>query len=126
MTQPPGDRLLRLQRLAVAAASWVLLVIAVAPVATASPAPRRCGPENSISKGQVFDVRATRTTCRTALQVAGGWFFTGQKHKIYDAAGRRWNCRVTEAATGTDPGYNPYTHVRCIRGDRRVRFKMRS
>jgi hypothetical protein len=108
------------------------LAVASIAVAISSPASasgvtqKRCGTERSVSKGQIFDVRAEQVGCRTALQVAGGWFFTGQKRKVYDSAGRAWRCSITDHATGTDPGLNPYTHVRCARTRSVVRFKMRS
>ena len=103
------------------------IALAMASPASASGvAQKRCGTERGVWKGQIFDVRAEHIGCKTALQVAGGWLFTGQKSKVYDSAGRAWRCRITERATGTDPGFNPYTHVRCARARSVVRFKMRS
>jgi hypothetical protein len=80
--------------------------------------------------GSVFAVRADGVRCKRAQNVASGWFFV-QSHgdraqTIYDRKGRRWSCRITLQATGTDPGYNPYTHVRCTRHEAVVRFKLRS
>src|SRR5688572_27026556 len=106
----------------------ILLGSALPP--TASAAARACGAEWAMSDGRLFRIKATRTTCRTAKQVAGGWYNVqshgGDARKIYDAKGRRWRCRVTEEATGTDPGYNPYTRVRCTRERKLIRFKLRS
>jgi hypothetical protein len=45
---------------------------------------------------------------------------------VHDTAHHAWRCRITEHATGTDPGYIPYTSVRCERGKRRVKFKLAS
>ncbi len=116
---------MRLPFVASAAVFALLLLPTTAPAAT-----RSCGKEKAISGGQVFAIKATRTTCKTAKQVAGGWFnlqANGESaRKVYDAKGRLWRCRVTEEATGTDPGYNPYSKVRCSRGKRVVRFKLRS
>jgi hypothetical protein len=96
----------------------------------ASAAPRSCGTETRISRGAVFAIEATRARCPVARTVAGGWYNV-QAHGdsarwIYDRKGRRWFCRITRRATGTDPGYNPYTHVRCGRKLSIVRFKLRS
>ena len=108
----------------------VAVATASASIESASAAERFCGQERAISHGAVFKVRATETTCRKAKQIAGSWYFVvsnGDSGKyIYDRKGRRWRCRVTREATGTDPGYNPYTHVRCTRGERIIRFKVRS
>ena len=49
-----------------------------------------------------------------------------EKATVHDRKGRAWRCRITQHATGTDPGYIPYTSVRCDRGKRRVKFKLAS
>jgi hypothetical protein len=107
----------------------VLITAAILP-SPAAAATRKCGTEGAASHGRVFAVQATNTTCRTAKNVAGGWFnvqsHDGTAPSVYDTSGNRWRCRVTEEATGTDPGYNPYTKVRCVRRSKVARFKLRS
>jgi hypothetical protein len=49
-----------------------------------------------------------------------------EKATVHDRSGHAWRCRITQHATGTDPGYIPYTSVRCERGERVVRFKLAS
>jgi hypothetical protein len=108
-------------------AALLLSLWASAPVSAAT---RACGTERALSHGAVFKVTATGTTCKTAKQVAGGWYNVqsegGSARYVFDERERRWRCRITERATGTDPGYNPYTSVRCVRGPAAVRFKLRS
>jgi hypothetical protein len=79
----------------------------------------------------IVRVTAVAVGCPTAKNVAkrfdnssGG----GAKSKVtvHDSRGRRWRCRITERATGTDPGYNPFTSVRCARSRSVVRFKYAS
>jgi hypothetical protein len=105
-------------------------LLAYALPAEASAGMRSCGTERALSDGAVFKIRAKKATCATAKQVGGGWYelqSQGESAKyIHDADDRRWKCRVTEEATGTDPGYNPYTSVRCAHGGRLVTFKLRS
>ena len=124
-TRPGGTRM-------IPASATLLLagVLLVLPAGSALAAPRSCGVETALSQGRIFTVKATRTKCETAKAVTGGWFNL-QAHgasakRVYDGRGRRWACRVTEEATGTDPGYNPYTHVRCSRKRSGVRFLLRS
>ena len=106
------------------------LVVGLAVPIAASAATRSCGVERPLSGGAIFRVKATNTRCKTAKQVAGGWWnVTSHGHSgrvVYDGDGRRWRCRITERATGTDPGYIPYTSVRCPRRKAVVRFKQRS
>jgi hypothetical protein len=112
----------------------VLIGVAIVPgdVAgvSAAAAARSCGTESHVSGGSVFRVKAQRATCRVAKQVAGGWYNVQSQgdpaDQIYDRKGRRWSCRITEHATGTDPGYNPFTRVRCARQASVVRFLLRS
>ena len=108
----------------------VALVVALVVPTAASAATRSCGVERALSSGAIFRVKATNTSCKTARQVAGGWWnVTSHGHSgqvVYDGDGRRWRCRVTERATGTDPGYIPYTSVRCTRRKAVVQFKQRS
>jgi hypothetical protein len=78
----------------------------------------------------IIKIRATNVGCKTARSVARGWEFKsshGASTKtIYDRHAHKWRCRITEEATGTDPGYNPYTRVRCTRANSVVRFALAS
>lgn len=118
----------RAMRLPIAVLVAILAATLLPAMATA--ATRSCGTERALSQGAVFAIKATGTTCKTAKQVAGGWYNVQSQgesgRKVYDSKGRRWSCRITEEATGTDPGYNPYTRIRCARGKSVVRFKLRS
>lgn len=112
--------------------TWCGLVasVALAVPSFAAVKPRSCGTERTRSGGIVFRVQAVKTACPTARSVAGRWYSV-QSHVssapvVFDAQNRRWRCRITERATGTDPGYNPYTSVQCLRRDNVVRFKLRS
>src|SRR4051812_23624492 len=76
----------------------------------------------------IVQVTAVGVGCATAKNVAQGFDNIsggGAKTRvtIHDSRGRRWRCRITERATGTDPGYNPFTSVRCARSSSVVRFK---
>lgn len=107
----------------------LLAILALAAVPSPAEAAKRCG-EGSDEFGQVFAIRSQHASCRVARQVAFGWYNL-QSHgedasRVFDSNGREWSCRITKQATGTDPGYNPYTHVRCGRRTKRVRFKLRS
>jgi hypothetical protein len=91
-----------------------------------------CGTEQAKSGGQVFRIKSSGTTCRVARFVAGKWFAKqsqrGSAPRVTDQQDRSWSCRIVRRATGTDPGYYPYTDVRCGRGSRPtvVRFSLRS
>jgi hypothetical protein len=99
------------------------------PVASAATS---CGTERALSGGRVFRVRATGANCTTAKAVAGGWFNVQNQsgedaaRTVFDQRRRRWKCRVTEEATGTDPGFIPFTSVQCTRRGSVVKFKLRS
>ena len=90
---------------------------------------KKCGDASGVSLG-IRDIVAERENCNTARQVAKGWEFKSSQgddpSTVFDRRGRKWSCRVTKEATGTDPGFNPYTHVRCRRQAKRVRFKLSS
>jgi hypothetical protein len=98
----------------------------------AAPAQARvsCGTETARSSGQIFRIVAGGVDCQRAKAVAGAWFDVTSKGKsgrvITDQHRKRWTCRVTERATGTDPGFNPYTSIRCTRHGAVVRFQQRS
>jgi hypothetical protein len=87
-------------------------------------------PRGALSGGIVFVVQATNTTCATVKGAARRWYnvqsHDGTGPTVFGAKSHCWRCRITEAATGTDPGYNPYTFVRYSRQDGIVRFKLRS
>jgi hypothetical protein len=99
---------------------------------TAGPAHGRvaCGTEMARSSGQIFRIVGGGVGCRTAKALAGAWFDATSRGKpgrlVADQRGKRWACRVTQRATGTDPGFIPYTSVRCTRHRAVVRFQQRS
>ena len=79
----------------------------------------------------IVQVTAVGVGCPTAKNVAQGFDNISEggaksKANIHDSRGRRWRCRITERATGTDPGYNPFTSVRCVRSKAVVRSKYAS
>jgi hypothetical protein len=119
-------------RRATATVVCALALVALAQIEgpTAQAATQSCGTEKTLSDGRVFMVRATSVSCATAKSVAGGWFNVQSQGSlprvVFDSKQRRWACRVVEAATGTDPGFIPYTSVRCSRKTAVVRFKLRS
>jgi hypothetical protein len=117
----------KLARITVAAAA-ILSVFTIACASSAEARSTACpgrytGPRSGLG---IFAIRADHVRCRVAKQVAVGWDNVGGKRRVYDARGRRWTCRITLRATGTDPGYNPFTHVRCDRLRSVVRFKLAS
>jgi hypothetical protein len=99
--------------------SFALVVECLALICAAAPAQARvsCGTETAKSSGQIFRVVGGGVGCKTAKAVAGAWF---------DVTSHGKPGRVTERATGTDPGFNPYTSVRCTRHRAVVRFQQRS
>ena len=113
-------------------AGGVLLAGCVLLICAPNPAQARvsCGTEKAISSGQIFRVVAGGVGCTTAKAVAGGWFDATSNGKsgraVLDERHQRWNCRITQRATGSDPGYIPFTSVRCTRHGAVVRFKQRS
>lgn len=108
-------------------AATLALLLAAGPAHAAT-----CGTEQPKSGGQVFRIKASGTTCRVARFVAGEWFAKqskdGSASRVTDQQDRRWSCRIVRRATGTDPGYYPYTDVQCARGSRPavVKFSLRS
>ncbi len=113
-----------------------LALSTVAGFVLALPAPalaaKKCGTETRQSGGQVFKIEAVGVRCYIAKDVAGEWFVAQQRASnpnrvpVRDQHNRRYRCRITQHATGTDPGYNPYTSVRCTRRYVVIKFKMRS
>jgi|tagenome__1003787_1003787.scaffolds.fasta_scaffold20075504_2 hypothetical protein len=121
------QRTIRLPRLlAVALAAGLTMLVSLAD----ADARVSCGTETALSSGQIFRIVAGGVGCTTAKAVAGGWFNVQSQGKsgrtVFDQRQKRWSCRVTERATGTDPGFIPFTSVRCTRGSAVVRFKLRS
>jgi hypothetical protein len=102
-----------------------LIVLMLAVALPSSAWAVSCGSERARSGGIVFKIRTTGAVCRTGKDVAGRWY-RAQSSRVRDRNDRVWRCRITREATGTDPGYNPYTSVRCERGAKVVRFKLRS
>jgi hypothetical protein len=107
-------------------------VLLGAPVmATAGAPTKKCGQETARTHGQLTNVRANGTSCTTARRIAGDWFSVQQTAKdpntvtVHDH-GQPWPCRVTQAATGTDPGYIARTKVRCTHRSSVVTFELRS
>ncbi|MEA2154122.1 MAG: hypothetical protein QOE11_262 [Solirubrobacteraceae bacterium] len=102
----------------------------LASAATPAQARVACGTEKAASSGQIFHVVAGGVGCGRALTVAGGWFAltsTGRPGRaVLDGSHKRWGCRVTQRATGTDPGLQPFTSIRCTRRGAVVRFQQRS
>jgi len=83
----------------------------------------------------IIKVKATGTSCKTAKHVAVAFdkALMGTAHAehrdsatVSDQQGHPWRCRITERATGTDPGSIPYTSVACKRDAARIRFKFAS
>jgi hypothetical protein len=109
----------------VAAAAVVMLTADGARAAS-------CGTERSQSGLEIFRIKPSGTTCRVARSVAGAWDSKQSQGKsasrVTDVQDRHWSCKIVRAATGTDPGFYPYTDVRCARGGRPmvVRFSLRS
>jgi hypothetical protein len=111
---------------------FAVMVGCLAFICAAAPAQARvsCGTETARSSGQIFRIVAGGVGCKTAKAVVGAWFDVTSRGKpgrlIADQHGKHWVCRVTERATGTDPGFIPYTSVRCTRHRAVVRFQQRS
>jgi hypothetical protein len=111
---------------------FALVVGCLTLICAAAPAQARvsCGTETARSSGQIFRIVGGGVNCQTAKAVAGAWFDVTSNGKsgrvIADQRRKRWTCRVTARATGTDPGFNPYTSVRCTRHRAVVRFQQRS
>jgi hypothetical protein len=103
-----------------------------APTAAAAGTPTtKCGTETARTRGQVTNVRAQGTSCSTGRRIAGDWFYVQEAAKNPGSVtvhnrGRRWACGVTQAATGTDPGYIARTKVRCTHRSSVVTFELRS
>ena len=110
----------------------VVLIAAIPSLsaATMTRGSASCGTERKYSAGAVFAITGAGVPCKSAKDVAGRWYDAQAEgdsgKKILDAKGRLWRCRITRRATGTDPGFNPYTSVRCARSSAVVRFKLRS
>lgn len=115
------------------ACAWATALLAssiLAPAVSAATA-AKCGTETARTHGQVTNVRVRGVGCRTGRRVTGDWFDVQQTAKSPNAVtvhdrGHPWECRVTQAATGTDPGYIARTKVRCTHRSSAVTFELRS
>ena len=89
-----------------------------------------CGIETARSGGSVTNVRTANTTCIVGRDVAGRWYSAQARGdratRVRDRLERAWSCRITQRATGTDPGLVARTKVRCTRGKGVVSFELRS
>jgi hypothetical protein len=111
----------------------VAVALMFAPAAEATA--KTCGSVRTAPQGLGVDITKTNVACKRAWNVAFGFDNAGWEQVspesndqavIYDPQGREWTCRVTAWATGTDPGYQPFTKVRCKRPNRFVRFRFSS
>ena len=105
--------------------SAALLLVAIG-AAPASAATTNCGTGGTAYDGLgIVNVRATGVSCATAERVARTW--RGRDRWTATVNQRRWSCRVTQHATGTDPGHIPRTKLRCARPTGSVvRFELAS
>lgn len=76
----------------------------------------------------IAEIRASGTGCSVARQVAtrATSRSDGQIRTRFTVSGRTWACRVTQRATGTDPGSVARTKIRCVAGKRVVRLELGS
>lgn len=99
--------------------------VALAPTALAGPKMKACGNAGTSTGGSglgVVNVKAAGVDCRTARLVA-----KRSNGRTARAGGAVWSCRITQAATGTEPGYIPRSKVSCRRGTSAlVRFEWAS
>jgi hypothetical protein len=95
-----------------------LLALVIAPSAQAAA---RC---STSTAQRYFQVRASGTTCRTAVIVADSFTEDGGPNAL-DQHSRRWRCRVVFASPGSDTP-RPFSRVQCKRGPRVVGFMLRS
>lgn len=106
-----------------------LTAVTLASLAGGSPAAAavtNCGTGGTAYNGLgIVNVRAIGVSCPTAERVARRW--RGKDRYTATVSGKRWQCRVTEHATGTDPGLIPRTKLRCARPTGSVvRFELAS
>jgi hypothetical protein len=111
-----------------------ILALVLSAAGTAEAADTRACKGVAVGPGTglaIIKVKVTgRVRCATAKSVARAFDRQVARGKdkatVHDPNGHAWRCRITQHATGTDPGYIPYTSVRCTRGERRIRFKLAS
>jgi hypothetical protein len=106
-----------------------LTAVTLATLAAVSPASAtvtNCGSGGTAYTGlAIVNVRAVGVSCPTAERVAQRW--RGKDRYTAVVNGKRWQCRVTQHATGTDPGFIPRTQLRCARPTGSVvRFELAS
>jgi hypothetical protein len=114
-----------------------LVVAVMLTFATAAEAEAKsCGGYRSAPNGLGVDITAAKgVRCNVAWNVAFGFDNVGWEQVspdsddaaiVHDRQGRKWTCRVTAWATGSDTGYQPFTKVRCKRRSKVVRFRFSS
>lgn len=76
----------------------------------------------------IVEIRASGTGCTVARQVAkrATSRTDGRVRERVTVSGTTWRCRVTQQATGTDPGSVARTKIRCTAGKRVVRLQLAS
>jgi hypothetical protein len=112
-------------RFLAAVATTLGLLGAAAP----ADAAKHCGAAGTRAVEGLRAVRITAegTSCKTARRVARNARVGAEGERVRTRiAGRRWTCVVTQAATGTDPGYIPRSKVRCRSRSAIVRFQLQS
>jgi hypothetical protein len=104
----------------------ILIAIALPSTAAAKSCSSK-GLSESAGIG-IVNVRATNVSCGTARTVVKRAMPFGKAMKrSVRVAGRKYTCRTTQKATGTDPGYTSRTKVRCsASGGRIVKFWLAS
>lgn len=107
------------------------VAVPLAALLLAAPAhAQKCGNVRDTGGLQALNIVASKTTCKTAKSVATDYARRGT-NPARDSLRRAWRCRVTQRATGTDPGFIPRTKVRCTRASSSgataiVRFELAS
>lgn len=104
-----------------------LALLAVAP-ATASASEHYCGSAGSGQAGLgVGNVFARGFSCSAARVVARRTTATSHEFRDSPVAGVAWRCRITQEATGSEPGAVLTTKVTCLSpGGALLRYHLRS
>lgn len=76
----------------------------------------------------IVEIRKSGVSCTVARRVAKRAVSSQSTfvRSSFTTGGSRWRCRITQNATGTDPGLIARTKVRCTSGKRVVRFQLAS
>jgi hypothetical protein len=117
-----------MRRLPLLALPLALPLLALAP-STAAAATGCTKPQLTTGTGlAIVGLKSTGTTCATARAVAKRATASkrGDIRSTVTADGRRWRCKLVKAATGTTPGYDSRSTIRCTSGNRVVRFQLAS